>query len=810
MRRFFTKQILLMLLGFAAIDVMGQINTLKITAPAGIAGEYTVQRFNWGPITSTAVSGSVGYGDDGVAPVNDGCSDFTNDLTGKIGFVDRDPCAATAATGVVNKASRLEKIGAIAAVICNTTTGSAANAIGGAGVGVRMKINSYLMSNADCQKIKASILAGTVTAELIHKPVTCTVSYGPEVFWGHVSGQGDFAGGLNGWTIENGSPDLDARTTWFWTETGFPRSARGFTDNNIKSASQCNGAACMDLEALQYEDNAAPAQPYNEYASTLVSPPMDCSGKNAIILQFRMFHNRLNGSASYALFDGTSWGDPVLVPTNNTVNTTAVGETVVIPVPEFANKANCRVKFIVEGDFYAFVLDDVILFEKEIIDVQVNKGWVAVAPTLKVPSTQVAPMPLMADISNIGNTEATGTVLKVDIKDESGNVLKTLTNDYGTVDGSTTIENKPFSETYTPPATPGKYSGEYYITSSVEPAENNSNNNFGFEFYVTDNTFGNVESEEQFGSAYLEDIKGSWVINDITSYHSAGNVYYVENGKNYTVSEVRFGLANDPSKIDGSGFVYVDLFELNSAEGLSNPSERTLVATGSILLDATQISDFRNIPVQLYLPNSEGGPDDSKPMGNLKDNTSYFLTVNTAPLDPSFDRYELLQYSGNGSSLFDRSIFVAPTNFAFDTVHINRVCGTYWHRPGVDGTYEDIRSRQYARVGNEGFGAWSMLYLEMDVQFVESTYDINNNATVNIFPNPASKELYIDLTLENVNKEVRVELVSMDGKSVLSKSFSGIQDSRLKLEVSDLIAGTYSALIHTDNGVITKKVVIQK
>lgn len=809
MRRFFTKHFLLMLLGFAAVDMMGQINTLKITAPAGIAGEYAVQRFNWGPITSTAVTGAVGYGDDGVAPVNDGCSDFKNDLTGKIGFVDRDPCPTSAATGVVNKADRLEKIGAIAAVICNTTTGSAANAVGGGGVGVRMKISTYMMSNADCQKIKASILAGTVTAELIHKPVTCTLTYGPEVFWGNVSGQGDFAGGLHDWTIENGSPDLDSRVTWFWTETGFPRSARGFTDNNIKSPSQCNGAACMDLEALQFEDNAAPAQPYNEYASTLVSPTMDCSGKNAIILQFRMFHNRLNGSASYALFDGTSWGDPVLVPTNNTVNASAVGETVVIPVPEFANKANCRVKFIVEGDFYSFVLDDVILYEKEIVDVQVNKGWVAVAPTLKVPTSQVSPMPFMADISNIGNTEAGNTVLNLDIKDESGNVIKSLTNNYGTVDGSTTIENKPFAETFTPPATAGKYTGEYYIASSDEPTENNTNNNFGFEFYVTPNTFGNVVSEADQGSNYLEDIKGSWVINDITSYHSAGNVYYVENGKDYTVSEVRFGLANDPSTIDGSGFIYVDLFELNSAAGLDGPTERTLIATGAVLLDATQIDDFRNIPVQLFEPNNDGGPSET-PMGNLKDKTSYFLTVNTAPFDPSFDRYELLQYSGNGGDLFDRSIFVAPTNFAFDTLHINRVCGTYWHRPGIDATYEDIRGRNYDRVGNEGFGAWSMLYLEMDVQKGSSTYDIDKNATVNIFPNPASRELYIDLTLENVNKEVRVELVAMDGRSVMSKSFSGIQDSRLKLEVSDLIAGTYSALIHTDNGVITKKVVIQK
>ena len=142
-----------------------------------------------------------------------------------------------------------------------------------------------------------------------------------------------------------------------------------------------------------------------------------------------------------------------MVPTANSVNVSAVGETAVIPVPEFAGKENCRIKFIVEGDFYAFVVDDVILYEKEIVDVVVNKDWVAVAPTLKVPASQVSPMPFMADISNIGNTASQDVVLSVDIKDASGTLLKTVTNNYGTVDGATKVENSPFAETYTPPIT---------------------------------------------------------------------------------------------------------------------------------------------------------------------------------------------------------------------------------------------------------------------------------------------------------------------------------------------------------------------
>lgn len=774
-----------MLLSMAAIDMMGQINTVKITAPLGIAGEYQIQRFNWGPVTSTPVSGEARFGVDDTVPFNDGCTDLVNDLTGTIGFIDRGVC------GLVDKAERIERAGGIAAIICNTATGNAATAIGGGGLGVRMTISTYMMSNADCVKIRAAILAGGVQMELINKPVDCTPTYEPEVFWGHIEGQGDFSGGLNDWTIENETPDLDTRITWFYTETGFPRSARGFTDNDIKSMTQCNGAACMDLEALQFEDNAAPAQPYNRYTSSLISPSIDCSDKDNINLQFRMFHNRLNGNATYSFFDGTNWTTPVNVPTKNTVNSSAVGETVVIPVPVFAGKSDCRIRFTVSGDFYTFVVDDVMLLEKEIIDVRVNTDWVAVAPTYKVPATQVSEMPFMADISNIGNSTANNTVLNVDISDDAGNVLQTLTYEYGNVEGTTIVENGVFNDTYTPPAVPGFYTGKYYISSDNEPAENDGNNQFEFEFLISENTFGNLLSEADVAQNYLNDIADSWVVADITNYHSAGNVYYVKNGKDFTVKEVRFGLKNDPNNIHESGFVVVDLFEVTDVTSLS-PAARTLVATGVAELDLSKIADFRNIPVELFLPNEDGAASETK-LGALKDNTTYFVTVNTFPLDPGAERYQFLQYSANGSDVYSRSLFPAPVNYALDALELERLSGTYWHRPGLESSFEDIRGRSYQRVGNEGFGAWSMLYLEMELQRLNSTYDIAKSGTATVFPNPAARELYIDVTLDNVSANVRVDLVTIEGKVATSKSFSNVQDSRLKMDLSGLTSGTYTA-----------------
>ena len=92
MRNFFTNSFLLVFFVLVTQNIFGQINILKITEPIGIAGEYNIQRFPWGPIKSTSLKGLSAFGDDGVDPKADACTDLVNDMTGKIAFIDRGTC----------------------------------------------------------------------------------------------------------------------------------------------------------------------------------------------------------------------------------------------------------------------------------------------------------------------------------------------------------------------------------------------------------------------------------------------------------------------------------------------------------------------------------------------------------------------------------------------------------------------------------------------------------------------------------------------------------------------------------------------
>ncbi|MGB4959078.1 MAG: T9SS type A sorting domain-containing protein, partial [Saprospiraceae bacterium] len=351
-----------------------------------------------------------------------------------------------------------------------------------------------------------------------------------------------------------------------------------------------------------------------------------------------------------------------------------------------------------------------------------------------------------------------------------------------------------------------------YIISGTEEATG-ANNSKDFFFDVTDKTFGSLLPESEVTPAnYMRDIAAIWAVSArITKFYSGGNIYYLPKGNNYVVDTVRFGLANTPADIKGTGSVIVDLHEWDdkNKDDSCSPDERTLVGTNAVFIENQP--NYRNIKTTVWEPDSEGNAREGRRV-KLKDNTSYFLVASSNPFEPTAPRYTFLTYNGFSlASSFDRSIYTSATNLAFDTLKINRTSGSLWQIEGVNGENADIRGRTFDQLGNTStLHSFAMMYLEMDVVLASSTYDIDQTGEVKTFPNPASQELYIDVALEKPSRSVRVELVTIDGKMALSRSFDNVQNTRLSLSLDGVISGTYNVLIHTDQGLITKKVIVQK
>ncbi len=821
MHNFFTKSLMFFLLVFMAESAYGQaINTLTVNSPAGIKGDYQVIRAAFGSTSNTAVTGSTGFIVDSIATetggsIYDGCSSAKNNLTGKIGFVDRGVCSFDA------KVLNVQKAGAIAVIICQ----SAANAtvwpftagVGTAAIAAQITVPTFTMSYPDCQKIRTEVLSGNanVTLRYFYNCTNTSPNYGANVVWGKNPGEGDFTGGLNNWVV-------DKPNTWDHNPTGQITKQNFSADVNVNSFTTCTGVAEFNSDFLDnggtnnFGTGLCPSLSSTGNSGAppcigeLISPVIDFTGTTITGISIEFSQAYRSFSSDHFLIasknGGTTWTDTIKINDEASIYN---GRTKVI-LRGYAGVTKLRFKFRYESQYYYWAIDDVAVINESIPDTKVNRNFYAVAPTLRVPKTQVSAMPFLADITSLGSKDATD--VKLDLVITSGTQeLKRIVNNYGTVKTGVTVENKLFPETYTPPATPGVYDGYYITKSTGETTTRNDTAEFFFE--VTENTFGSLLPEASVTPAdYMFDIADFWAVDDrITKFYSAGNIYYLPKGKGFTVDKVRFGLDNTKAEVDNTGFIVVDLFEWNdkNSDGSCSKDERLLVATNNIFLE--NIPNLRKIEIPLWKADVEGLPEENKKF-DLKDNTNYVLMAHTNPILPSAAKYKFLTYSGsNLASDFDRSVYTSATDLAFDSLKVNRTAGSLWEIEGTNGTFEDMRGRQFDGLGNSvTLHTFAMMYLEMDIVSRSSTYDIAESGEAIIFPNPASTELFIDVKLEKVSQKVRVDILSIDGKLATSSSFSGVQDTRLKIDLSDVVSGTYNALIHTDQGVITRKVVVQK
>ncbi|MBC7883890.1 MAG: T9SS type A sorting domain-containing protein [Saprospiraceae bacterium] len=807
MRRFFTPKLVLLVLGFVSSNLIGQtINTLTVNSPSGIAGDYLAVRAAFGSQSNTPITANAAFVNDGNTNATLGCALATNNITGLITFIDRGACSVAVDGEFGSKALKAQTRGALVAIICN----SAANAtqvpfpmVTGTN-GAMVNIPVFMVSYTDCQKIRADIIAGGVNVTLRNTCVS-KAAYGPEVIWGKLPGEGDFKGGLNDWTV-------DKENTWEYNADGnISRGAYGGVQ--MTSHSACDGAMEFNsdyLDNLGIQGNFGAGPCPSPCTGALISPNIDLSGHTieGIVIEFHQALRQFQ-SLYYLIVStdgGLNWQDTIQFNTEYPVNSAAIsGERKRLALVGFQGISQIRFKFEYVGDYYYWGIDDVVVINESKADPKVNENFYAVAPSLRVPATQVSEMPFLADVSNLGNGNATNVALEVVITDEANAEIVRLTNNYGTLVAGSLQENDPFNQLWTPPAVPGRYNGSYIITSTEEPT--GTNNKVDFFFDITENTFANLLPEEIVTPVnYMSYVLSPWVVGGEVTYYSAGNSYFVKEGDGFTIDKVRFGLANDIANISESGFINVDVYEWVDTDGDNEaaPLERTKVGTNFIFIDGS-IPDSRVIELPIWALDTEGGPNDGVEV-DIKDNTTYLVMAHTSPLDPSVERYQLLGYTGRTFSAFDRSTNYAATTYAFDTLHIERNAGSLF---GLTGTSEaDVADREFEIVQNGP--TQSAVYLEMDIKQATSTYDIDDKAVVSTFPNPASRELYVDLTLEKVSQNVKIDLISLDGKVVLTRSFSNVQDSRLRIDLSQVVSGAYSALIHTDAGVITRKVIVQK
>lgn len=758
---------------------------LVVDAPSSAAGRYAVQIASFGQY-ACSVSGDASAVVDAQG-VSLGCGSISTDLTGKIALIDRGTCNFS------EKVLNAQKKGAIAVVVVNNAAGAQLISMGPTQpAAAQVTIPSFFISQPDGAKLKAA-LAGGLKLNILTPAFTAVDTVKRDVVWGNVTGQGDFAGGRNGWTVRNiwcgngqSTPKVDL---WTWNgSAATPVSSCG--RGVLASPTSCNGA--MVFASNYLDDNGAecgaalgsgdcPAGQLGE----LISPVIRLRGAGTSGYQLSFYQNTRQLNSDYAVLwsvnGGITW-DTTLINEDISSNASNTNPFVLLPLANTANADSLIVKFNYSGNYYHWIIDDVKILAQEQNNLRVNDFY-AIPPSFATPLSQVEPIGFLADIENTGSLSQTDVSLGVTVQNAAKQVVFTGQRAVGTVNGNTLLENQVLNSRYTPTAK-GVYTAQYEV-SAAQTDFDKSDNIRSFSFSVTDSTFA---KEDGTNLRVISPSASNW---DASEPHSAayGNVFFVPRGKGFFSRKVQFGLANAAELKDRALILTLYKWVDANADGLAQATERTSVAFNFYEVKGTESSPLSLISLPL--------PAESEPPVELEDNTMYLI---------------MLEYYAPQVDGVDLDALVSDKYDYKAQVFLGLASNTprFTSMTGLAG---DLTQETF---GPNGFSSYPGDYsyvIRWDISGDRAT-PVRTEPVLNdqfaVFPNPAADVLNVQLALRQESDVLQADLVDHAGRVVKRYSWENIQRDILTIPTDQLTPGVYFLRIQTSYGVGSKKVVIAR
>lgn len=761
-------------------------STLIVNSPASIAGNYFVRIAAFGPgiCNASDVIGDIVLVSD-TASSSRGCGSISTNLTGKIALIDRGTC------GFNEKAYNAQLKGAIGVIIINTPISSTNDSLFTMApadpYAALTTIPAFMISNVSGNKLKAA-LTGTVNVSIlkngIAKPNNSDV-----IVWGNEAGEGDFDGGLQGWvsnTISCDGPGLDTLKVWRWSANGLIRGGCG--TSQIISPTRCNGAVVFESDFYDNGGRGCVDSLFGKgpcpapQSGQLTSPQINVSASNStsdFVLKFHQRTRSFTGNQYYVGWskdNGVTWDSTEVNEgvTPNGFNDVFTQQRVALIGTAGAD--NLRIRFTWTANYYYWAIDDLTIIEQEANNLQVNTFF-AVPQNTATPLAHVESIGFLADIENVGGATQNGVNLRVDIENAQGTNLFTSTRSYGTVPAGALVENLPFPNRYTPPAR-GNYFGSYTISSNTTDADP-SNNTQEFIFIVTDTLF----AKDLTGpSTALQPADGSWT----GAEHSWawGQYYYVPNAGNNYIRNVIFGIEADNTVKDKEILIniYKWLGDTNENEQ-ADPNERVSVGFATYTIKGTETAGTL---ITVPFPNREDPPV------KLENNTAYLV---------------MIEYYADDANNF----FISATediDYAA-MILLNRDSLNRPRYAAMLGVNSNLAEEAYSTLG---FGYDTQPIVRMSVgAALTSTKELSVlESKFNVFPNPTSDILNVQLNLDQPAQTATVRLFDLSGRMLQQWNYDNIQKERLEYNVNSLSSGTYFLQIITEAGAGTKKFNVTK
>lgn len=363
-------------------------------------------------------------------------------------------------------------------------------------------------------------------------------------------------------------------------------------------------------------------------------------------------------------------------------------------------------------------------------------------------------------VYNNSNHDETNIVATVVITDPAGSQT-TFTENVALIaaGADSTIS---FANAFTPADT-GMYSAVFTVTADSATFDNES---LTQNFRITEHTWANDN-----GTSIGAIIPGGF---DANFRYDIGNFFFT--GANpVTITHASFGL-EVPDSVDGENFdiiLYDADANLDGELDGTDYTDYTTIAFASYTVDASTMPANDTVVVEL---SPLLGSDIQLAAGG-----TYLITV----------QYDgLLSPNGN----------ITPPNYMHSS----------------PGSYEFVNTVVYTdQLYTGGWGGdWNAILRLHTDGFIEdpnSTEAVQlDNAKINVFPNPTTEFVSVDLELENISENVDVVITDINGRIIATQSFSNVQSDRFTFDVQDYAAGNYFIRVQTEEGFKTKHFTVVK
>jgi len=623
-------------------------------------------------------------------------------------------------------------------------------------------------------------------------------SYGQNIIYSYT-----FDEGLEGWTTQ-GISSLEAdkadSAIWVWTADGDASTGAYNGGAPIESESE-GGAILFDSDGL---DNGGVEGAFGEGKSPspqkgeITSPSMDLTGQETVILAFNQFYRYFAKSGDDAVTPastvevsndgGATWTPFVVnegIPTNSS---TRASDIQAIDISEVAaNQADVQVKFVWDGDYYFWIIDDVRLFDDAGVDLAILdytniNNYLTPDFALNTDSFDLEVM-----VTNNGNSITDSIQFIARILDEN---LDFVFGDTGWIEGMDSGDTLiwDFDRSWVPTdATQQEYAVVYNVRhqgdTMAEIITPDDNIDFNF-FEVTDFTFKAVpESGRTQG------------------YNFGGMEYDIANfialpeslNEPIAVDKLAFRVCDGDEAITGKTVIGFIIELPDSAR-----QEKGVLLTGE--------TDLIGFDASIGLDDLFGSTDNEV----IGIGSYLFKATDDASQCEEFFIDTLTNIDGD-----DADILLQPGGKYLIGLRFGPTASDLFV-----GTNEDYKLWQLTTIVStprDATSGWAIVTdyeenvaaLGLELKLMSTATDENPlpETSVSVFPNPASDFIKVDVNFDRAT-DASIFLADANGKIISVKTPRNVKSDQFNFDMTRYPSGSYIVRIATEEGTRTQQVVV--